>query len=357
MAENAQISELTKYFVEAYMKFFRWDWCSKKKQDLDFSCLCDYHEAHKEGRSRTHPCDIIFKYKDPYSGRGVIFYTDLKSYAKGTISPSKVRPDIIKLGECIECAALNDQFRIFYDDSSDDSEIRGLFFLLCNDGIYNRDLIGNIFNVHDEFLSSKPAKGRTDLKDLAISSDQKVHILMPEDIRHIKDLNMDVKNLKGDGLFPMNDAHEFFYPNKRLNMAQPINSTLYPATIELITSDFLIIIGKWLTHENKNEIVQKYEKTVLIYYKGKGESDEEFVYLIEWLAANQVLRKDSYFSVRMVGYDLDDNFKSHFERAKEEYAQNWRTYADSDLLSNLNVVKVERSVFAFSESDYEDNKL
>ncbi|MEQ5223159.1 hypothetical protein ABN242_14120 [Providencia alcalifaciens] len=95
MAETINISELAHIVSKDIFEWFRWEKIefydenfSCRKQDEHFSkeekdekeeeSVVEEDETDSEEKKavKTHPVDIVFKYRDPYSGKDVLFNTD-----------------------------------------------------------------------------------------------------------------------------------------------------------------------------------------------------------------------------------------------------------------------------------------
>lgn len=73
MSETTNTAALANKVFDEIFQWLKWELCTPK--DINWEC-CN-QEKHN---TKTHPSDIVFYYKDPYTGKTQYINTDLKSY-------------------------------------------------------------------------------------------------------------------------------------------------------------------------------------------------------------------------------------------------------------------------------------
>ncbi len=147
MAENGPREEIAKVVSSDLLSIFKWE--QYGPYDQDFPCRKqDKHLDKEKKQKHTHPVDVVFGYKDPYSNKNVLFNTDLKSYGKGSISPTKIEEALTSLAKTIDCAENSSHWQAKYLIPAGDFEVRGLLFVYNHDNQYQKGF-------YDFFLSAK----------------------------------------------------------------------------------------------------------------------------------------------------------------------------------------------------------
>lgn len=323
MGETVNKSKIAEDIGSRIFKALYWEICSPT--NINFQCLCP---KPKEGESHllnrtyhsnqgTHPMDASFSYIDPYLGKRIYLNTDFKSYSHSSISPSKIRNDLISLAETISCAQDSPDWANFVCCSDTNKEVRGLLFLYNSDYKYDHDIN---YILH-----------RVKIDNIPIERNQYIHLLDPLTINRINSLVIDLKGLKGD----LYDEYSFYYPNHRLSkniVSNSINPPL-PCTIEMICSNYTVIQYK------KNET-----KGFLIYYNGKGENKDEFLYLFDYLTSVQIPFNEN-LKIRASNAYVSPMISNNFQIAKQTYLQDWN-FSNSvvESLKDLEIVVIDQSI-------------
>ena len=137
MAENGPREEIAKNVSSKLLSIFKWE--QYGPYDQDFPCRKqDKHLDKVKNQKHTHPVDVVFGYKDPYSNKNILFNTDLKSYGKGSISPTKIEEALISLAKTIDCAENSTHWQTKYLIPAGDFEVRGLLFVYNHDNQYQK---------------------------------------------------------------------------------------------------------------------------------------------------------------------------------------------------------------------------
>lgn len=316
MAETVNIGEIANLLSRDIFSFFHWQ--AHPRRDQNFKCDNARHTS--KGRNpkpkTTHPGDVVFYYDDPYLGRRIYLHTDLKSYAKNTIGPIKIRSAIESLAMTVECAHCSEEWRIAYSTPDDEQfDIRGLLFVHNHDG-----------NHGDEFETSI---SKTDLATVPVAPNVYVHFLGPKDIGRLFTIANDIIRLQHQKLLP--SSYSFYYPD--LVMWRRRGEVFgQAATIEALTAPYFI-----MTYE----AVENKPQGFVIYYNRPGESAQEFEYFLDSLSRYQLLDEYKEIRIRMVAENPDVNFLSNFQSAKHRYVKAWGLDpARKAILDNIQLERV-----------------
>lgn len=319
MAENGPIENLAKRISHDLLSRFKWQQLGPCDQDFP----CDNEDKHKpDGKKQkhNHPVDVVFSYKDPYLNKIIYLNTDLKSYKAGSISASKIEPVLDSLAKTIECAKYSSAWSEKYNFSQIDCEIRGLLFVFNHDNQLQHDF-------YDFFNPPKPAKGRRDkavnLDKVSLCAGQQIHIIDPFLINYMLTVTNDMNDMIARNEFPR-EEYGFYYPQLTFHKVAVIEKHL-PATIEVLSSPFMIVKhdAVYKFDRAKNSEVEIYPEGFVIYYNRKGNSDNEFFYLLDLLSNYQILDGVNRIRIRLAYREKDDKVLSHFQRGVEKYSHEY----------------------------------
>lgn len=290
MAETTNTAKLADIVSNEIFKWLKWGVSPVK--DVNWNC----EQSEKHSGKKTHPSDVVFYYEHPYSGKTIYVNTDLKSYKSSSISTNGVRNDIRSLAMAIDCALVSEDWQSKYSHNNDVSEVFGLLFIFNYDNSYKKDFL--------EILN------KISLDSLGIEKTQKVAVFGPETINYLINVVEDLRRVVQNKRQFNESAYDFYYPNMVQNKKHTLD--FYAATIEAILSPYMIVKFK-----------EDYDKNYTIYYKEKGDTVDEFIYLIDTLSTYQILTPDNH--VDLVFYEPDGSSKAmiNFNHAKISYAQSW----------------------------------
>lgn len=144
MAETINTAEAAVQISDEIFSTFKWF----RHELFDQNLKCQIAEHSK----KTHPCDCVFYYIDPYLGKLVYFNTDLKSYGAGSIKKNAVFNALKSLALATHCANVSDDWQGLYllPESQYDFAIRGLLFVYNHDNKYTDDF-------HEQLSAINPA--------------------------------------------------------------------------------------------------------------------------------------------------------------------------------------------------------
>lgn len=291
MAETANIAKMAeKLSNELFAEFF---WRKVGSTNVNWPCeATDLHE------SKTHPSDVVFYYDEPYSQARTYVNCDLKSYAKGSITTSSIKSAIESLAKALSCAEKSEQFRENFFHEHVSPEICGLLFIYNHDGEYDKDFSSLL--------------GQINAEELDIPPKSKIIVMGPADVFWLNNVRHEITSMRGavSKLLPDHEHCKYFYPNlMRRKNVQFDNARA--ATLEMLTAPWII-----LTYTNPSK---QNKKGYLIFYKKRGESVSEFLYLIDYLMHYQILLEENADVIIKI-LDPHPSAASHFDKAKSQYA-------------------------------------
>ncbi|HIF9515767.1 TPA: hypothetical protein ACX6SR_000127 [Photobacterium damselae] len=334
MAENGPIEEVAK-IVSAKL-FHKFKWKQYGPYDQDFCCHKESsHKPAGKTQKHTHPVDVVFHYKDPYLNSTIYLNTDLKSYAKSSINVGMIEKALISLANTIDCAQNNHEWLDKYHTQVGNFEVRGLLF------VYNHDN-KNTTDFYDFFYPPKPKQGKRNkavkLDNINIPKGKQIHIIEPKLIDYMMRITNDLNELMAENTFPK-EKYGFYYPELIYHKVL-VSDEYLPATIELLSSPFLIIkhdeVELYNHKLNKLDIV--YDSGYIVYYNRSGDKDLEFIYLLDTLSRFQLLNGENKIRIRCAHATPANAIRSNFRRAIEKYAHDWGY--DSKYIEYLNTIEI-----------------
>lgn len=350
MAETSEIAEMANKVSEELFEWFKWE--KIPIMDQNFAChKVDKHFLNTdENKSKTHPVDVVFRYRDPYSGLFVYLNTDLKSYKKTSITTSMVRQALKSLAHTIECAAGSREWKEKYCLDQNSYEIRGMLFVYNHDGEFHKEFY-DLFNPPKN--TGGKLSGGIKLSSIPIARNQKIHIFEPLLINYMQTIIADMNELHHKSSFPKKD-YIFFYPDQNLHKCLEGNQKLNPATVEAITAPFLFIKHDEVTtyNEETKKTEQSFGKGFVIYFNKSGSNEYEFVYLFDILSKFQLLNKELTIRIRVASHNPDKNIMSKYQKAISIYARDWNFDDNKKELLNkiqFKIINITKSTFSTNE--------
>lgn len=330
MAENGPREHIAKQVSSNLLSIFKWE--QYGPYDQDFPCRKqDQHLEKEKSQKHTHPVDVVFGYKDPYSNKNILFNTDLKSYGKGSLSPVKIEEALISLAKTIDCAENSPHWQGKYLIPTGDFEVRGLLFVYNHDNEFQKEF-------YEFFYPSKhKGKGRAikpvQLSKIPVPKGKKVHFVEPLQINYWMTIASDINDMIRQSTFPKKEFG-FYYPE--LTFHKVVSSDKYlPATIEMLSSPFIIIKHDRVDDIDNGQIVTVYDPGYVVYYNRPANSDNEFLYLLDLLSKYQLLNSENKIRLKVPHTETSGSARSHFKRALDKYAHEWGY--DKEMKSKLNI--------------------
>lgn len=304
--ETANISEIANKVSEDLFKWFKWS--KVPLMDENFTCVKNDSHAPKKV-NHTHPVDAVFHYFDPHLNKEVYLNTDLKSYAKNSITAIKIRDALKSLATTIDCARASAEWKSKYILEQKTYEIRGMLFVYNHDGEYDKSFYETFKGVS--------------LDSIKIQKDQLIHIVNPALINYMHTIVGDMTKLHHEGKFP-EQLYSFFYPDLYLHKAHGSHDDR-AATIESIAAPYLIIQHEAVTKydEKEKSIKETFQRGFLVYYNRDGGTDTEFMYLFDALSRFQILNQECTIRIRVANSNPSQNIMPNYSRAINLYVMDW----------------------------------
>ncbi|WP_081067751.1 hypothetical protein [Burkholderia stagnalis] len=310
---------------EVFSEFF---WEKVGPEDQNWPCEDpEHHEV------TTHPADVVFYYDEPYSLKRTFVHCDLKSYAKTTITAGAVHGAIESLAKQVACAEKSETWRNLYMHGNVTPDVCGLLFVYNHDGGYEKDFSAHLSTVKDE--------------NLALPKGSKLVVLGPSDIFWLDNVRYDMRQLRGASggtTLPPAQHCKYFYPqlDGRANL-QPDKARA--ATLEMLTSPWIVLEYKHGPNYSQRGFV--------VYYRRSGSTEEEFIYLLDYLRHYQVFDEATKVDVRML--EGDAAASARFQRATQRYIEGLGDNAQATELAetvrNIKYSKITQVTTDFSSID------
>lgn len=267
MSETSQIAAMAIKVADDLFKVFKWE--RKIAEDHSWDCVAP--ELH--GDKKDHPSDCVFFYKNPYDNEIKYINTDLKSYAKKSITKDSISTAIHSLTYATNCASFNPNWKKLYHPETS-SSVLGMLFVYNHCNEYNGDFnaIIDSININHNHLDAR----------------RQVYVCGPKKVNELYSIANDIRTMTGKRELPFDDEFCFFHPNEMMTKNHFDSDYNEPATIEILTSPWIIV---------KHAKVENCLAGYLIYYTGEGEEVDEFMYLLDALSYYQILNNKN--SVRI----------------------------------------------------------
>lgn len=325
MGETKNIDEIAGRLSKDIFKHFLW--ATHSKTDDNFECVNTQHLGEGTKPKVTHPGDVVFHYDDPYLGKTVYLHTDLKSYAKKTITSTKLRDAFKSLCMTIDCARCSNSWREKYSvDQSEVYEVRGLLFVHNHDNGYDKPFYDAIDKVNLQALPVAPAT--------------QLHYFGPHDIQRLYSIANDIIRLKSDGSLP--STYTFYYPD--LVMTRRLGDLWHQsATVETLTSPYIII--KYGASDGQSA-------GYVIYYNAPATNPDEFMYLLDSLSRFQMLESGERIFLRVTHPDAPNDLKSVFRTAQKKYVKAWGFDPTREqILSQIQIERITSVTSTYNPGD------
>jgi hypothetical protein len=242
--------------------------------NTDWECV--ELEKHHKKTTKSHPSDVVFRYSHPYFAHNVYVTTDLKSYARDTIDKNAVARPLRELAVAVECANKSQAFQRLYVDDDQNWEAIGMLFVYNHDGDFDKD-----FNLFLEEI--QPSQ-------VPVPKGKWVAAIGPARVAYLNTIAHDILAERGRHALPDAKMCGFYYPD--LNQLRVYSQRVVPAaTLEMI-------MGPWqvLRYEDASA---RGKSGYYFYYDGKGESTDEFQYVLDYIFKYQLLGDNDQISLRL----------------------------------------------------------
>lgn len=308
--ESSNISKMAEFLSDEVFSEFFWE----KVGPVNENWPCEESEKHS---CSTHPADVVFYYDEPYTQERTYVHCDLKSYAKTSIQTNAIQNALTSLAKQVACAEKSDTWRKRYMHENVNPSVCGLLFVYNHDGEYDRTF-------HSHLTSVKQDK-------LNLPKGSKLCVLGPEDVFWLDNVRYEIRQMRGKaGTDKLPDAKHcrYFYPqlDRHANI-QPIKARA--ATIEMLTSSWIVL-----------EYEKQERKGMIVFYRRSGETEAEFVYLLDYLRHYQLLNSQTDIVVKT----LAETNATHamFQKAQHTYISGFCGESGSDLADYVKAIKFSR---------------
>lgn len=325
MAENEHKARQAEIMASELFGEFFWHKLGPTNHDWP----CEEPERHEV---KTHPCDVVYYYDEPYAPRQTYVHCDLKSYAKGTISSAAVRSAVESLAKQVACAEKSDTWRKLHTHDRVTFSVSGLLFVYNHDGEYEADFQKNLISIAPESLQ--------------LPRGSKLFVLGPKEIFWLDNIRDEIQRLRGKSNpeLPGPDYCFFFHPQliRRANLQV---KKAKAATLETLTSP--IIILEYIDPKGSAS------RGVIVFYARPGETPDEFMYLIDTLRKYELL--DDRTKVVIKTLDASAISSPTFQKAQQQYIEGLAGLdVDTDLGDYVKAIRYEpmtRIKTTYSEID------
>lgn len=291
MAENEFIAKQAEILASDLFAEFFWDRVGPANHDWP----CETPEAHKV---KTHPCDVVYYYDEPYFASRTYVHCDLKSYAKGSIKSPAIKSALESLAMQVACADKSIEWQKLHAHDDVSYSVCGLLFVYNHDGEYDAD-----FNKSLNFVAPESLK---------LPKGKKLFVLGPKDIFWLDNIRLEIQQMRGKRVpeLPGPD-HCFYYHPQLVRKANLQVKKAKGATLETLTSPIIILESR----DPKGGV----ERKVVVFYSRLGETTAEFMYLIDILRKYELLNDDTYVVVKTL--NASPISSPTFQKAQQQYIE------------------------------------
>jgi len=316
VGENANIQKMAELLSTRLFREFFWEKVGPENQ----SWKCEDKNHNKS----DHPADTVFFYDEPYSAKRTYVHTDLKSYGSSSLSNHAIQKAFDSLVQQVACAEKSQEWCDLYMHKNVNPEVVGLLFVYNHDNNYTQDF--------------KSLLRALKLDGADFPKGSRIFVMGPEDVLWLNNIRNDLIYMRGGGegvAIPGPERCSFYYPQ----MVRKANINIdcaKAATLEMLLSPWTVF---YYRDENERD-------GYIIYYRESGSTEEEFVYLIDYLRHHQILSADTDITIKMLGGS--PALPSMFEKAKKNYIETF-SYGRSDtslasLVSDINIKIMENKI-------------
>src|SRR5690348_14935817 len=135
MSETVNIMKMAEKASDEIFSVFGWEKLPAMNQKTE----CVDKKKHGRMQAKIHPTDAVWKYLDPYLGYDIYVYSDLKSYAKGTLDNADLAAILRDIARGTECANKSEDWKRIYVDQKRTHQVIGLLFIYNHDGGYEKE--------------------------------------------------------------------------------------------------------------------------------------------------------------------------------------------------------------------------
>ncbi|MFK5970058.1 MAG: hypothetical protein QM487_08085 [Candidatus Marithrix sp.] len=282
MAETHNIAEMATKLARELFPMFYWE--EIKPSDQNWNCVKEQH------KKKTHPTDAVYRFNHPYTGKLTYIIFDFKSFANTSISPEEMGKAVRNLALTLDCAMVSDGWQNLYlrDKSFD---IQGCLFVYNHDNDYKNILANQLnSNLKKNFPNNWPK----------LQKNHEITIVDPHTIIYLNSIYKDLMILSSKKQIPDLEFIGFYQPDKYLKSQKLTGNNHYkvPLMPEQLSSEIIII---------------RYDSGIpgkegfIVYYRGVGDNEDEFIYLIDLLFTYQIIDHASEIKLRLINSNKYSN--------------------------------------------------
>jgi hypothetical protein len=287
MSETANIARMAEIVSREVFGKIGW----QRTGPANYPWPCRKQEHHTKGGHGKHPTDVVFYYDSPYEGRRVYVNTDLKSYGRASIQPSAVAAAVKSLAQAVECANISPDWQNAYQAKGVSGIVCGLLFVYNHDAEYTARLLPQL-----------PAL----LREFTITPGRRVYVMGPEQVLFVYNTLLDMDLYRVGAKLPHDSEYDFFQPD--LIGRPKVRTHCVVPTLEAL-------LGPWLIFRHRSPE----REHLLFYYRGAGQREDEWTYMLDYLLHYQLLGENVCASIRLP--NAAQEAPAMFERAKHAYIQ------------------------------------
>ncbi|MBD1230565.1 hypothetical protein IDM33_10895 [Acinetobacter seifertii] len=217
------------------------------------------------------------------------------------------------MARAIQCARNSTEWSTRYM-VKEPFEVRGFLFAYNHDNSFEKNFY-SFFNVYDDFAENDDKKGKINPSSLKLAKGQKIHIADPELIYYWQTVVINSKQDISDK--KMGNKYFFHYP-QLVEFRNNNDKFLNPATIEMLSGPFIIGYDEINNIDNNYNIIRLHGKGYYIYYREKGETYEEFIYLLDFLDKFQLIETGVPIKIKFANRKASNLAISNFNNAKKD---------------------------------------
>jgi hypothetical protein len=239
---------------------------------------------------------VVFHYDSPHDKNRIYINTDLKSYAAKTITSKKIADAANSMILAMDCANRSKEWQTRYVGLDENFDVHGMLFVYNHDSEYDRN------------WSQLIADAKIHTSAINGTLNRRLYILGPKDIEYLVSVADDIKRDRGNEVLPKSKDCWFFYPDLTISKVKKTENS--SASIELLTAPWMLLGYRGQTDKG-------YIQGYYCYYKGKGDTTEEFMFLIDYFFRTQRVGDENIITIKCPFATSEAN--SNFSNAKERY--------------------------------------
>jgi len=241
----------------------------------------------------------VYRFINPYDNKPTYIVFDFKSLAESSISSATINPALRNMAHTIDCSMVSEQWKDYFLQDTCEVDILGCLMVYNHDGTYSKNMASQIYpNLYKNWPDLQPH--------------HEILILDPETLVYLNSIYTDIRMQQGEMLPSDKELRGFFQPDLQLQYHKKANQKQYEVPIlpDQLKAPFQIM---------RYEVEEKGKEGYMIFYRGKGVTSEEFIYLIDYLFNYQIIDHASLINLRLPYAESEAPNK--FKLAIQEYSK------------------------------------